>query len=102
MKLYDKVKQMLQENPELRDSDDLLLLHYWREMGVIVNGRFIEDAFIRLKAKPESITRARRKVQEDHPSLNAIVEVEEERKVREGHFEMFTFGKVADYGKYAD
>ena len=70
---YYKVKNLLEEKPEYRDSDLKLLSRIWYEeagsnqnMNVVAfltnfrNGKY---------SKPESITRARRKVQENNEHL---------------------------------
>lgn len=100
MKLYDKVKQLLTDNPELRDSDKKLLTKVWKEQGIITNGYFNEALFLRSGISAESVTRARRKVQEHHSDLKGHSEVVKERKVREEKFGMFTFGQEVDYDKY--
>ena len=92
IKLYDLVKKLLQEKEELRGDDDLLYLTvirivhpYWN------NGRIttdIENATIgefftsRKSAKLptfESITRCRRKVQEERPDLKPCEKIQEAR-----------------------
>lgn len=99
IKLYDLVKKLLQEKEELRGDDDLLYLTvirivhpYWN------NGRIttdIENATIgefftsRKSAKLptfESVTRCRRKVQEEFPDLRPPKKVQEARRVQEEKF----------------
>ena len=99
IKLYDLVKKLLQEKEELRGDDDLLYLTvirivhpYWN------NGRIttdIENATIgefftsRKSAKLptfESVTRCRRKVQEERPELKPCKKIQEARTKREEEF----------------
>lgn len=68
MKLYDRVKQILEIYPLTRDSDKHLIWEVWSRKGFIVNGAISKWDFL-VATSPESITRARRKVQEDHPEL---------------------------------
>lgn len=99
IKLYDLVKKLLQEKEELRGDDDLLYLTvirivhpYWN------NGRIttdIENATIgefftsRKSAKLptfESVTRCRRKAQEEHPELKPCKKVQEARRTKQDEF----------------
>lgn len=68
MKLYDIVKQILQTYPTTRDSDKSLIWQVWVKGGYVQNGVITKWDFFDATT-PESITRARRKVQEDHPEL---------------------------------
>lgn len=99
IKLYDLVKKLLQEKEELRGDDDLLYLTvirivhpYWN------NGRIttdIENATIgefftsRKSAKLptfESVTRCRRKVQEEIPDLKPCKKIQEARRTKQDEF----------------
>lgn len=102
MKLYDKVKNLLQEHPELRDSDKKLLIEVWKGQGIINNGYMNEALFLRSAISAESITRARRKIQEGHMHLRSCEEVEQERKVREENYSMSTWGVDANFSKYSN
>jgi hypothetical protein len=78
MTVYEIVKYLLTTFPETRDSDKKLLLHYYKGKKVIVDGVFNEALF--MTAVPEeSITRARRKIQEKYPYLSASPEIEQQR-----------------------
>lgn len=77
-KLYDQIKQMLEDHPNLRSSDKNLIWKVWELEERVVNGKISEYGFA-TATSPESITRARRKVQELCPWLQAQKEV---RKVR--------------------
>lgn len=102
IKLYDLVKKLLQEKEELRGDDDLLYLTvirivhpYWN------NGRIttdIENATIgefftsRKSAKLptfESVTRCRRKVQEENPALRPREAIQKGREIQQDRFYNF-------------
>lgn len=79
MKTYDRVKIILETIPETRNSDKLLIWEYYKADGRIqeMQNQFgvYQEALARnhfLSRKitsTESITRARRKIQEIHPEL---------------------------------
>ena len=83
MKTYDKVKQILTDYQDARDSDHKLL---WRYMDEMQNGdgpRFMVDFLTWdtfTKTPIETITRCRRKLQELYPELRATEEVQKARK----------------------
>lgn len=80
MSTYDRVKELLVRNPKLRDSDKQLIWEIWfGEREMIMVSKF---DFMKLESA-ESITRARRKVQEIHPELRASEEVQKEREWKE-------------------
>lgn len=69
-KLYDLIKESLEEHEQLRNSDKALMFTIWNKMG-LVHDRSISYENFKKAPTPESITRARRKVQELHPELQA-------------------------------
>lgn len=77
-KLYDQVKMLLENNPRLRNSDKALI---WAVLSVTSDGIYQGVSRERFMACPsfESITRARRKVQELNPWLQATKQVRRER-----------------------
>ena len=110
IKLYSLVKKLLQEKEELRGDDDLLYLSvirivhpYWN------NGRIttdIENATIgefftsRKSAKLptfESVTRCRRKVQEEIPDLKPCKKIQKARTKREEEFYNWSKLKQAEF-----
>jgi uncharacterized pyridoxal phosphate-containing UPF0001 family protein len=83
MKVYDQVKDLLTQYPELRDSDKKLLWIVWHKLGLLQRTEatnFITYPNYMKAPSSESITRARRKVQELHPELGASVAVAQERQ----------------------
>jgi hypothetical protein len=68
MKTYDLVKQILTDYPNTRNSDKDLIWKFWKEEGFVL---FDQISFYEFKksTSPESICRARRKVQELWPQL---------------------------------
>lgn len=79
MNMYDIVKDILVRYPETRSSDKYLIWEVLRLLGFLEAGQLTWDRF--RKTPPlESITRARRKVQEMHPELQANETVREIRR----------------------
>ena len=70
MKIYDLVKDILEKHEITRNSDKSLMFTAWNRLGYIENRSINYDNFSKAPT-PESITRARRKVQELHPHLQA-------------------------------
>mgnify|MGYP007073332762 CR=1 FL=1 len=75
-KVYDKVKELLEEHPKLRDDDMRLIVNFWKTEfdskqmtgEQVLRWLCCSDRFSR-PTSPESITRAGRKVKEEHPDL---------------------------------
>jgi len=87
MKLYIKVKHLLEEFPELRDSDKKLVWKIWKDEGDIETSQFGEDcitydSFFKATGH-DNITRARRMVQADCPELRGNKWVQKQRKLKE-------------------
>lgn len=78
MTVKERIKIVLEQKPELRDSDKKLLLYYWKRQGLELTEEQ-EQIFIDKCTSAESITRARRIVQEENPDLQATEEVQEAR-----------------------
>lgn len=79
MNLYDLVKDILEKEPYARNSDKGLIWEVLDRRGLLEDGCLTWGRF---KSSPtfESITRARRKVQECHPELQANESVRKVRK----------------------
>jgi hypothetical protein len=74
MTTKDKVRQLLRDNPKLRDSDKALLGAYWESEGLILTPeqkRKFMDVTV-----AETITRDRRELRSEYPGSD---EVEKER-----------------------
>lgn len=87
MKLYDTVKQLLTVYPQLRNSDKKLLWAVWTMKGLVkVNLEGVKsisrESFYKAPSS-ESVTRARRKIQEEFPHLQATQEVQESREEKQ-------------------
>lgn len=80
-----RVKQILVEEPNTRSNDVLLILSYFRRCGIDIKASFEQLALSGQLTCMESITRARRKVQECHPELKNI-SIAERRKLRREQF----------------
>ena len=73
------VQRLLEEQPALRDNDNLLMSTIWKEQSNILN---FFQRFERGKLhSPETIRRARQKLQEDFPHLRGeLYEVRQKRQ----------------------
>ena len=73
LKYKDIVFDLLSKHPVLRDNDKLLISLVWNtqlEQKDYEGSRdFLDVMLLGYLAKPESVTRARRKIQEDNPLL---------------------------------
>lgn len=87
-KLESVVYAELVENEAARMSDTALLMGCFRRMGVDTSKSFAELAKSGQLRQMESITRARRKVQAEHPELKDCVTCER-RKEREDEFRQY-------------
>lgn len=91
MKIYDLVHNLLLEREELRSSDKKLIWSVYDKIGLIEDDsiRFVD--FMDYAPSPESITRARRKIQELHTELQGNEEVEKARYDKEKQKGTFVF-----------
>jgi len=92
MKLYDKVKTILENYPETRNSDKKLIWRIWKELGLIYGVTYTHDDGIVygresiqydnfMKApSTESVRRCRQKIQSLHPELEPTSEVIRKRR----------------------
>lgn len=91
MTIYDRVLQIMRESEEARNSDKILMWEVWQddltnayeEIGTTNYSVLDATHFMRWCTTPETITRARRKVQQHHPELRAREEVEKTREEKE-------------------
>lgn len=103
MKIKDvekDVKRILEENTAAR-CDDLKLYHAYcvRKLGDATNGNWLVSVFTNLRfrlaygiAPYESVSRARRKLQERYASLQAPPEVVAERKEMLKRYKLYAKG----------
>lgn len=84
MTLKEKIKTLLWRNPILRNSDKELLLEIFRikEVGLTK----AQEEMIKELPSFESITRARRKAQEEIKKLQAVEEVRQARQIKETEY----------------
>ena len=83
MKVYDLVKKILEESESTRNNDRLLIWEVMRKTWKTnVTGDTISKEDFMEAPSFESITRARRKVQEIHPHLQANKKVKSWRDRR--------------------
>jgi hypothetical protein len=88
IKLYDRIKHLLEIAPIYRNSDDELQWQIWSDTGTVVNGVITKSNFLKA-LNPETIRRTRQKVQEEHPELKAdpgVLALREEKEKTGGNF----------------
>ena len=88
VKTYNIVKKLLEKHPELRDSDKELIWTLLELQGKVYEGRVSKKGFLSA-VSAESVTRARRKVQEKYPELQSsewIQRRREEKEKEKGNF----------------
>jgi hypothetical protein len=94
------VKTILQEEPQTRNSDNLLYLkvieRIAEEKGVNLNILSVHNFlnYMRIYGFPpfESVRRARQKIQAQHPELSANAKVQEQREINEVEYREFARG----------
>ncbi len=97
-KIFDLVKELLTEHPSLRDSDKKLLWAVWWKKRLVqaqkplAISRILYMDYMNAPSS-ESITRARRKVQEMYPELAATKPIEKRRRVKEQTKGTFIFNE---------
>lgn len=90
MKVFERVKAILETYPEARNSDNVCEWIYLEQIGIVENNIITRSSF--LEAPPlESIRRARQLVQEKHPELQANETVKTFRKQKEEKFPRWVF-----------
>lgn len=67
MRIYDKVKLILEEVPLTRNSDNELFWEYARRRGMILMGMISRDDFMDIRF--ETLRRCRQQIQRSHPEL---------------------------------
>lgn len=67
--IKDRVKLVLQLNPITRDSDYILLATIWQNESRMIGDSVINLLYREKLSSPDSIMRARRKIQEESPEL---------------------------------
>ena len=73
------VQRLLEEQPALRDNDNLLMSRIWKEQSNILN--FFQRFESGKLHSPETIRRVRQKLQEDFPHLRGeLYEVRQKRQ----------------------
>lgn len=81
-RIEDLVKDLLIKHPQARGDDMILLWQFYRQFSGI-RIKFGQFKSLLMAPAAESITRARRKVQTEHPDLKPTQRVVRKRKVNE-------------------
>ena len=104
------VKEVLEENKRARNSDTYLYLQVIYKVGLLkeidVNAMSVTDFLSKRNELGfpcyETVSRARRKVQEEHPELAACDDVEAQRVLKERVFRDYAKRKVRKNGQSND
>jgi hypothetical protein len=91
MKLYDKIKIALTNCPEYRDSDKKLTWYIWTSQGLTSPNSISIGNFISKAISPETISRARRKVQENYPGLRSNKGVQKQKDIKQSSKGTFVY-----------
>lgn len=95
MKLYDKVRWLLEVSQDCRNSDKEVIWRIWEdEYSVKTTGggqRFLTKELYMRATNSETIRRTRQKVQEDHPELQSDKKVLESKKKKESTKGIFVY-----------
>lgn len=98
--IHDLVKRILEQKPETRNSDMALyiaLVRYFEdENGLNITGKPFVYVLYNLKElglpSLESVGRARRKIQEQHPHLQSEKKVKKMREEQEEEYRKYSKG----------
>lgn len=91
--LSEVVKEVLEEDKHARESDNYLFLQVLGKILKDSQKKTIEQVLLDPELpKYESVSRARRKVQQKCPNLRSSMDVENYRKVKESVFREFAKG----------
>jgi len=92
-KTYDLVKEILVDFPDCRNSDKRLLWEFWKRCGLTFGETIGYSDFMRATSS-ESVTRARRKVQEHFPELGSNKAVQKEKDKKEDQKGTFVYREM--------
>lgn len=96
------VKFYLEKYPETRDDYKLLLVKIWKDQYATFNCDSIEDFLMKIASgdlkNADSISRARRRVQEEYPSLRGDTYAERQSKAQEYKLDSVEKKKVIQQG----
>lgn len=81
--LYQEVIAVLEEHPAARDRDEVLMLEVYRARGIDVDAPFCNIILTQKIPSFESITRMRRKAQEERVDLRPSVWASKKRTRRQ-------------------
>lgn len=84
-KVKNRVEKWLKEDPYCRNDDRYLVWRIWNEVGKI----YIPFEILKVLPSPETITRARRKLQEQNPELRAAFKVRGHREERQTELKLW-------------
>jgi len=104
-KTYDKIKNILENYPDTRNSDKKLIWKFWEIEGSLdfgdAYGEFIKECEFLKATSPESIRRARQKIQQLHPELGPTSDqVRKRRGIKAGTKGTFIFREETGQGVF--
>jgi hypothetical protein len=90
MKVYDKVKLILEEEPATRENDRLLIWRVWERQGLANSNYIPRQCFLFKATSPETVRRVRQKIQERHselrPSSPVVIAKRRQKQASKGTF----------------
>ena len=89
--IEDTIKLILEKNKETRSNDRLLFLAYLEEVGYNTNKSVADFLLDENAPNMETIGRARRKIQETYPELQADAKTKAKRKEKEEVFTQYAW-----------
>lgn len=94
MKVYDRVKIILEQIPATRDSDSLLIWEYAKQADLLtLNNKLLTfNSFNKIRF--ETIRRSRQKIQQYHEHLRPSKRIASSRKNIEESKGMFVYNEV--------
>lgn len=94
-KLYDKIKQLLEDYPELRNSDKKLIWKFWEDTGCIDRySKTINYDLFMLTNSPMAISRTARLVRQKNKHLRADKRTQAFKDKKEATKGYFVFHEI--------
>jgi hypothetical protein len=83
MRTYNLIRHILRDFPDTRNSDKELQWKIWEKQGAVRDGVLTKQNWIYKAKLAETVRRTRQKIQERHPELKPVKEIEALREEKE-------------------
>lgn len=88
--IYNRMINLLRMRPECRSSDKLMIVKFYKSIGIDVEGRSFSDVMLDPNAPNiETLRRSRQRVQMEFPELMGTLEVTKHRRKNEADYRKF-------------